>query len=299
MSKCTAAAALKAFEYYLQNGGYCEKRDGTAKYLTRDLDNFAANAGSGNWTWMGKLCGVNPGAWCAMMVSTALYEGCGNDRAAAKAVMWGVWPYTVVRQLWNAADDDHKFYGDYQRFTLGKGVRTRYVPEPGDVIIFTDDGSTLTHVGMVYAVDDTTVYSYEGNSSNRARKRSYSLKSSYVFGYVKLDYAPALTPTLVTEPEERYGPQLFQDPPLHELSKGVYGPEVGTIQRICYARGIKYTDADGTAKPIEVDDDFGRKTEECVRQLRAQLDLPVTNAEGKVRVDAELWRRALTAMRLV
>lgn len=185
----TTGDVLDAFAYYIDHGGYYEKKNGDAQYLTRGVENFQKNVGSANYTYMGRLCGVNPGAWCAMMVSTAVYEGCGSDRAAAKSAMWGVWPYTIVRQLWNAADDRHRFYGYYQRFTLGKGDRTEYVPEAGDVIIFTDDTKTLTHTGMVYAVDGTYVYTYEGNSGNMARKRSYSLRSSYIYGYVKLNMA--------------------------------------------------------------------------------------------------------------
>ena len=60
---------LAAFAYYIGNGGYYEKA--SAKNLGREVSDFAANKGSGNYTYMGKLCGCNPGAWCAMMVSTA------------------------------------------------------------------------------------------------------------------------------------------------------------------------------------------------------------------------------------
>lgn len=209
----TTGDVLDAFAYYIGHGGYYEKKNGDAQYLTRAVDNFQANAGDANWTYMGRLCGVNPGAWCAMMVSTAVYEGCGSDRSAAKKAMWGVWPYTVCGQLWDAADDGHRYYSYYQRWTLGKGDRVNYTPEAGDVVIFSDNGTTRTHTGMVYAVDGQSIYTYEGNSGNRARKRSYDLKSSYIFGYVKLNL-----------PQDALdGIALFQKK-LGVTADGVYGP---------------------------------------------------------------------------
>lgn len=178
---------LTRFAYYIGHGGYHEKANGNNRYLGNSVDDFLANAGSANYTYMGKLCGVNPGQWCAMMVSTAVYEALGYSTAAARKAMWGVWPYTACNQLWEAADDDHRFWSDYQRWTLGKGDRKSYKPCIGDVIIFSDNGAMRTHTGMVYAVDNTTVYTYEGNSGNMARKRAYGLSDSYIYGYVKLN----------------------------------------------------------------------------------------------------------------
>lgn len=175
----TTSDVLEAFAYYIGHGGYYEKRNGTAKYLTNDISNFSANAGSANYTYMGHLCGINPGAWCAMMVSTAVYEGCGSDKAAAKKAMWGVWPYTACNQLYDAAPSTHK------------GRRGSWSPKPGDVIVFSDNGSVRTHTAMAYAVDETYVYTYEGNSANMARKRSYRKTSSYIWGYVRLNLEAA------------------------------------------------------------------------------------------------------------
>ena len=177
---------LDAFAYYIGSGGYYEKASSAAKYLTRDRSNFQANRGSANYTYMGKLCGVNPGAWCAMMVSTAVYEGCGSSTAAAKSAMWGVWPYTACNQLWEAAPSAYRHWSYYQLHTKGKSG-SDYTPAVGDVIVFSDNGTVRSHTGMVYAVDGSYVYTYEGNSGNMARTRSYSLKSSYIYGYVTLN----------------------------------------------------------------------------------------------------------------
>ena len=208
----TSNDILEAFAYYIDHGGYVEKKDGTEKYLTRAVENFHKNDGSANWTYMGRLCGINPGAWCAMMVSTAVHDGCGFDRTAAKKAMWGIWPYAACNQLWEAAPSAKKHWSRWQLDYNGR-TGSAYTPQPGDVIIFSDNGTTRTHTGMVYAVDSAYVYTYEGNSSNMARKRSYSLGSSYIYGYVTLDLDPGEGP----------GVRAFQRW-LGVTADGIYGP---------------------------------------------------------------------------
>ena len=68
----TRQNVLSAFAYYIGNGGYYEKA--SARNLSREVSDFSANKGSGNYTYMGKLCGVTPAPWCAQMVSTAVLE---------------------------------------------------------------------------------------------------------------------------------------------------------------------------------------------------------------------------------
>ncbi len=204
---------LDAFAYYIGSGGYYEKKNGDARYLTRAVENFAANKGDANWTYMGKLCGVNPGQWCAMMVSTAVYEGCGSDKAAAKAAMWGVWPYTACNQLWEAAPEGMRHWSRYQRQTKGR-AGSEYAPQPGDVIVFSDNGTIRSHTGMVYASDGSYVYTYEGNSGNMARKRSYSLGSGYIYGYVTLNLDGSGVPSGIAQFQRRLG----------VAADGVYGP---------------------------------------------------------------------------
>jgi len=210
MSKCTAAQAAEAFAYWL---GYCEKA--TARYADRrEKTYFETDRGSNNYTYAGHICGVQGGAWCAMMVSTAVLEACGGSLADAKAVLWGVWPYTVCNQLYDAAP------------ASAKGRRGAWKPRAGDVIVFTDDGSTRTHTGMVYAADESYVYTYEGNSADQCRKRSYLLTSAYIYGYVRPDYAES--EAAEESSGELYGPKAA-DMPLYTLSKGCAGPEVAGL----------------------------------------------------------------------
>lgn len=268
MSKCTAAQAVSAFEYW---DGYYEKAS-SAYASTRDKSAFEKNKGANNYTYAGYLCGVQGQPWCASQVTTAIYEACGNSKADAKAVMHGVWPYVNCAQLWDAAPSSMK------------GRRGAWTPKSGDVIIFTDDGTTRTHTGMVYAVDGTYVYTIEGNSSNMCRKRSYLKTSTYIYGYVRPAYAAGAEPVITGE---LYGAVCCKDPELHLLSKGCAGPEVKTVQRIIYARGIDRT--------MVVDGDFGKATEAGVIALQKQL-FPNAPSEWDGEVGAKTWTALLKAL---
>lgn len=263
MPKCTAAEALAAFEYWL---GYCEKA--TSKYASyRDKQYFETDAGANNYTYPGYLCGVQGGAWCAMMVSTAICEACGS-KADAKTVLHGLWPYTSCNQLYDAAPAAYK------------GRRGAWTPQPGDVIVF--GYTSRDHTGIVYAVDDTYVYTYEGNSSNMCRKRSYLKTSSWIWGYVRPLYAAGAEPQ---KTGELYGDVVYEDIGLHLLSKGCAGPEVKTVQRLLYAKGFKGEDG----KVISIDGDFGRNTAYAVKAWQAELGL---EADGWVGRDT--WAAMLT-----
>lgn len=273
MSKCTAQQALAAFEYWL---GYYEKA--SSKYAAyRDKKYFETDKGANNYTYPGHLCGVQGGAWCAMMVSTAIYEACGESKAEAKAIMHGIWPYTACNQVYDAAPSG------------SKGRRGAFTPKPGDIIVFTNNGTSRDHTGIVYAVDSTYVYTMEGNSSNMCKKRSYLLTSTYIYGYIRPAYADATGEAATITPVigELYGAKCCSDPELHTLSKGVAGPEVKTIQRILYARGFR----DDNGNSINVDGDFGKNTKAAVLKMQKHLNL---EADGIVGHDT--WTAALTKL---
>lgn len=266
MSKCTAAQAVEAM---MRWDGYYEKA--SSLYVTRrDKSVFELDKGSANMTYAGYHCGIQGGAWCAMQVSTAIDEACGGGISDAKAVMYGVWPYARCDQLYDAAP------------AARKGRRGKWTPLPGDVIVF--GRSQREHTGMVYAVDGQYVYTQEGNSGNMCRKRSYLLTCDYIWGYVRPDYADAALPVIAGE---LYGDVCCSDPELHVLSKGTSGPEVKTVQRILYARGIM--GADGL--PVKVDGDFGANTKAAVISLQKWL-----GAEADGVVGAETWTRMLTGL---
>ena len=61
---------------------------------------------------------------------------------------------------------------------------------------------------------------------------------------------------------------------LHVLSKGCAGPEVKTVQRIIYARGIDRT--------LAVDGEFGPKTKAGVLALQKQLGIEQDGVVGRL-----------------
>ena len=59
-----------------------------------------------------------------------------------------------------------------------------YHPKPGDIIFFDWDGDGYgNHVGIVESSDDTYVYTIEGNSGDRCKRRTYFIISSMIMGY--------------------------------------------------------------------------------------------------------------------
>ena len=63
--------------------------------------------------------------------------------------------------------------------------RGSYTPQAGDAILFDWQGDgTSDHIGIVEKVANGKVYTIEGNSSNSVARRSYSLNSGNVMGYI-------------------------------------------------------------------------------------------------------------------
>lgn len=249
MSRCTAAEAVKAMEYWI---GYHEKKDGTRKYLTKDKNVFDANAGSGNYTYMGELCGVPNGAWCAMTISEAVYTACGDSRTDAKAVLWGIWPYSVCDQVWEAAPARAKH-------TRASG----YEPKPGDIIVFSSAKYTYAHTGMVYKYAGGIVYTIEGNVDNMCKRMSYSRTNTRILGYITPNYADG------GETENENKEEDTVTVTLNMLQKGSAGDQVRTVQRICQSKGYKGSDG----KALAVDGEFGVNTDYAVRTAQRALGL--------------------------
>ncbi len=266
----TREEVLEAFRYYIEGGGYYEKA--SAQNLSRERSDFAANKGNANYTYMGKLCGCNPGAWCAMMVSTAVYEACGNDRGKAQKMLWGRWPQYNCRVMAEDAKAAGLFYWSrYGREVKGKSGAD-YTPRAGDVIIFTDSWQSMDHTGLVYAVDGTRVYTYEGNSGNMARTRSYLLDSAYIYGYCPLaGYGES----------GAAGPVEQLQAALGVTADGVFGPATTKAAIRAYQKGLN--EEQGTT--LEEDGAWGLKTYGAGQGLRS-------GDEGEL---VRLWQRLLLA----
>lgn len=119
------------------------------------------------WSWYGFDGHVN---WCACFVSWCANE-CGYIEAGAVPRFASC----TAGSNWFKARDLWKPRGS--------------TPNPGELIFFDWDANGLPdHVGIVERVENGTVYTVEGNSSDRCRQRSYSLGYSGIFGYGTPNY---------------------------------------------------------------------------------------------------------------
>ncbi len=238
---CTAKQAVAAMAYWV---GYFEKA--SSQYVTRrDKAVFELDKGSANYTYAGYLCNVQGGAWCAMQVSTAIYEACGSNRTDAKTVMHGVWPYSICNQLYDAAPSAYK------------GRRGKWQPKPGDIIVFSKNDSYREHTGMVENADGTYVYTIEGNKSNRCKRCTYKLTDTYIYGYVRPKYAE--DKTVIPCTVETY-----------IIRKGSVGMGVLALQAALTALGFK----------CGIDGEFGSETEKALKAFQTANNLTADGEAG-------------------
>ncbi len=114
------------------------------------------------WSWYGFNDRVE---WCACFVSWCAHK-CGYIEA-------GIIPkFAGVGIGINWFQDRHQWQ------------KRGYQPKPGDIIFFDWDGDGYgNHVGIVESSDETYVYTIEGNTSDRCKRRTYFLHSTVIMGY--------------------------------------------------------------------------------------------------------------------
>ncbi len=166
--------AEKLIEVAKSYVGYLEKASNA------QLEDFTANAGSGNYTIFGrwydayyKTAGFNGAAWCHAFVSyCADRAGIGADIIPVTASCTTGVNWFRQRGLWHP--------------------RAGYEPQTGDIVYFTQDGVKPAHVGIVTGADGTMVYTIEGNTSGGSSlvsngggvyAKRYARASAYILGY--------------------------------------------------------------------------------------------------------------------
>ncbi len=116
-----------------------------------DLSGSNSSSG-GNYTEYGKWFGQQSN-WCAIFISWC----------AAQA---GI-PTSIIKK--NAVASGNSCQYGETKYSFGS--RT---PQPGDILyIQNDSDSAVDHVGLVYKVDDTYIYSVEGNFGNKVGTIKY------------------------------------------------------------------------------------------------------------------------------
>ena len=161
--------------------GYLEKKSNA------HLDDFTANAGSGNYTCFARDYKAHTGGnyqaqpWCAMFVSEVFVQTFGLE-TAEKLLGGSLYHYcpTGVNQF-------------------KKAGRWGYTPEPGAVIFFTN-GQRAYHTGIVVEVTASKIKTIEGNTSGASGviengggvcRKTYSRSYGKILGYGLPDWSLA------------------------------------------------------------------------------------------------------------
>jgi hypothetical protein len=189
--------------------GYLEKKSNA------QLEDFTANAGSGNYTIFGKWYAEYYKApvfihseWCHMYLSfCANRTGIGPDVIPYTASCGTSASWFKKRGRWHASGT--------------------YSPQTGDIVFFARDGKKPVHAGFVRYVEAGRVYTIEGNTTAAVRgkddklitngggvaKKSYAISSAYILGYGNPAYTGMEIDVLVSSVSKMIGiksPALWQ-----------------------------------------------------------------------------------------
>ena len=114
------------------------------------------------WKWYGFKSHVH---WCACFVSWCADQG-------------GYIKSGTIPKFSLVSDGISWFKGK------GRWQKRSYKPASGDIIFFDWEGDgKADHVGIVERCDGKTLYTIEGNSSNKCKQNSYSVGSGVIYGY--------------------------------------------------------------------------------------------------------------------
>lgn len=182
-----AKYASKVVEIALGEVGYLEKKSNS------NLDSKTGNAGYNNYTkyardldaisgfYNGKKNGY---AWCDVFVDWVLVKAFGVDTAKKLLCQ-------PNKSLGAGCYYSARYYKNNGKFHTSN-------PKPGDQIFFWNSSKNdVAHTGLVYDVDNTYVYTVEGNTSGASGVvangggvccKKYKLNYTRIYGYGRPDY---------------------------------------------------------------------------------------------------------------
>ena len=123
----------------------------------------------------GKMNFKNDVPWCAIFVTWCKDKAkIGDD----------------IIPTFASCDLGMEWFKKNSRWEKSRAFGGSYVPKRGDIIFFSSKyaENDSTHVGIVTSVSGNAVSTIEGNSSNKVRRRSYSVASKYIIGYGVPEY---------------------------------------------------------------------------------------------------------------
>ena len=249
--------------------GYLEKKS-NAK-----LDDKKANAGSKNYTkyWRDVKPDFQGESWCACFVSWCFMVTFGQD--AAKKLL-GHFPFVYCPTL--AAKTTNK------------------EPKRGSVILFWRSAKNrYGHTGIVYDVDNTYVYTIEGNTSGGSEviengggvhKKKYRLSSlDSRTKYFMPNYALVVEPSKAdSEPKaDLIGNCTI---PLKTFGLGASDAQIKNVQMLLNAKGYKGKNG----KELSIDGTLGENTAYAVATFQAAKKLPISTPGT---IGAKTWTALL------
>lgn len=260
----------RVIDIALAEVGYLEKEtvaqldDKTANAGDEDRTKYARDLDAVNF-YNGRKQGV---AWCDTFVDWCYWAAYGLE-AALK----------LTCQFLGSAGAGCRYSRSYYK-AKGQLFDT---PEPGDQVFFwpknRTDPNAVQHTGLVYAVDDTYVYTVEGNTSGASGvvwngggvcKKKYKLNYSRLAGFGRPDWnmdgvveVPAAGSAAMTT--FKLGDRT--------LSKGSKGEDVRELQEALNKLPCIVT-------KLEVDGDFGSNTARAVYTFQTIYELKVDSKYG-------------------
>ena len=143
-----------------------------------------------------------------------------------------------------------------------------YVPSPGDLIMYDwedsgrgDNTGQPNHVGIVAAVNGTSLVIIEGNKGQAVAYRAMTVNGKYIRGYCVPNYAGKAIGTTVASVDVK----------VPSLKKNASGGSVRALQAILTAAGHSTT----------VDGSFGSQTEASVKAYQKAKGLTVDGICGQ------------------
>ena len=295
--------ASKLLEVALAEVGYLEKTSNS------NLDSKTGNAGYNNWTKYARDLDAlgyfyngpkNGYAWCDVFVDWCFVQAFGPE-AAMKLLQ-----------------QPQRSYGagcTYSaRYFKNKG-QLYTTPKAGDQIFFWNSSkSELAHTGLVYAVDNTYVYTIEGNTSSASGvvangggvfKKKYKLNYTRIYGYGRPNYDAETntSPTINEKVDYSYVPTV-KEWQLAAIADGYKFPKYGAdgdwgaecesvAAKAVVKKRLTYTDKNLTkiiqkVVGVEADGKFGNDTKNAVLRYQSLNGL---EADGEV--GPMTWKKML------
>lgn len=245
----------KILEIAYSEIGYLEKAN------NNNLDDKTSNSGSNNYTkyardmdninvYNGKKQGY---PWCNVFIDWCFVKAVGIDRSRELLIGFSA-----------GCTQDYNWFRAKNQI-----VNT---PQIGDLIFFAD----LSHIGIIENISEGTIYTIEGNTSNKAEliinggtvaKKSYLINSKSIYGYARPKYDSSSD---INSNENSTNNQIVYS----LIKKGSKGNLVRIAQEKLITKGYRLPKfgADGI---------FGEEVENAVRQLQQDAKIAVDGIIGK------------------